>query len=72
MIKYIFILPIKAYQLLISPFLGNRCRFNPSCSHYALGCFQIFPFYKAMWYSVIRILKCHPFHGGGEDPLPKR
>ncbi len=71
MIKYIFIFPIKVYQLVISPFFGHRCRFYPSCSHYAEECFQRFPFYKAMWYSGMRILRCHPFHKGGEDPVPR-
>lgn len=67
----LFQLIISFYQLVISPFLGSNCRFHPSCSAYSKECFQLFPFYKAMWYSSLRILRCHPFHKGGFDPVKK-
>lgn len=68
--NYLFLFLIKIYQMTISPFLGARCRFDPSCSNYAYLAFKRFPFYLAIWYSGKRILKCHPFHRGGFDPLP--
>lgn len=61
---------IRAYQLLISPFLGNNCRFEPTCSQYARESFKKFSFPRALWYSSRRICKCHPFHPGGYDPVP--
>ncbi|MES2528367.1 MAG: membrane protein insertion efficiency factor YidD [Bdellovibrionota bacterium] len=61
---------IRAYQIIISPFLGNNCRFAPSCSQYARECFKKFSFPRALWYSSRRICKCHPFHPGGYDPVP--
>lgn len=63
---------IRIYKFLISPFLGNNCRFYPSCSQYTSECLRSFPFYKAIWYSSLRIIKCNPFHPGGHDPCPKK
>ena len=63
---------IKGYQVVLSPLFGNRCRFHPTCSEYAMQAFQKFPIYQALWYSIKRILKCHPFHPGGSDPSPKK
>ncbi|TNF27934.1 MAG: membrane protein insertion efficiency factor YidD [Deltaproteobacteria bacterium] len=67
--KTIFLLFIKFYQYIISPFLGRNCRFQPTCSEYAKQCFEKFPVHKALWYSTKRLLKCHPFHPGGYDPV---
>jgi len=61
---------IRAYQLLISPLLGPRCRFYPTCSNYAAEAFKHHSFLKAIWLSVRRICKCHPGHPGGIDELP--
>lgn len=71
MIGKIFILMIRAYQILISPLLGANCRFSPTCSTYCKECLESFPVHKALWYSLKRILKCHPFHSGGHDPVPE-
>ena len=60
---------ISIYRKFISPFLGPRCRFQPTCSTYAKECFESFSFFKAVWYSCLRILKCHPFSQGGYDPV---
>ncbi|MBG08047.1 MAG: membrane protein insertion efficiency factor YidD [Halobacteriovoraceae bacterium] len=68
--KRLFIFIIRAYQVCISPVLGANCRFIPTCSCYSHECFQKFSFFKAIWYSLFRILKCHPFHRGGVDPVP--
>jgi uncharacterized protein len=65
-----FILLIKFYQRYITHMLPPSCRFEPSCSHYALQAFHKYPFFKALYLSIRRILKCHPFHKGGIDPLP--
>jgi putative membrane protein insertion efficiency factor len=69
-IKIFFVFLVKIYQILVSPFLGANCRFHPSCSQYSLDCFQRLTFLQALWYSVRRITKCHPFNKGGYDPAP--
>ncbi|MCP4913761.1 MAG: membrane protein insertion efficiency factor YidD [Oligoflexia bacterium] len=70
MIKSLILGLIKLYQLVLSPILGPRCRFTPTCSNYCSECFSKFPIPKAMWYSIRRLSKCHPFHSGGYDPVP--
>ena len=65
-----FILLIRGYQLLISPFLGQRCRFYPSCSHYAQEAFKIHGVFKALRLCVYRLLRCQPWTPGGYDPVP--
>ena len=65
-----FIALIRFYQIAISPFLGSNCRFHPSCSQYALDSFKTYGCIKGVWLSGRRILKCHPFHPGGIDPVP--
>ena len=61
---------IRAYQLLISPLLPGHCRFEPTCSRYAMEAFRRHPPHRALWLSLRRIGRCHPFHPGGEDPVP--
>lgn len=63
---------IRGYQLLLSPWLGNHCRFTPSCSDYALESFKHFGVAKAAWLTLSRLLRCHPWHEGGFDPVPKK
>lgn len=58
------------YQNCISPFLMKRCRFFPSCSVYAMDSFKQFGLFVGMFYTLKRLLKCHPFHEGGFDPVP--
>jgi len=60
---------IKLYKVLISPLLGSNCRFTPSCSTYALLAFRKYGFFKAAGLVVMRLMKCHPFHPGGYDPI---
>ncbi|MBC99699.1 MAG: membrane protein insertion efficiency factor YidD [Halobacteriovoraceae bacterium] len=69
--KFLLLFFIKTYQYLLSPFLGRNCRFSPTCSCYAKECLEHFPAHKALWYSLVRILKCNPFHSGGFDPIPE-
>ncbi len=63
---------VRGYQLVISPLLGPRCRFHPTCSHYAIEAIQRFGAVKGAWLAGKRILKCHPLHPGGEDPVPDK
>lgn len=67
--KKLFKLPILIYQKAISPYLGQNCRFSPTCSSYALQAIDHYPIHKAIYLSIKRILKCHPFHPGGYDPV---
>jgi uncharacterized protein len=74
MIKRILIAPfvgvIRAYQLLISPLLGPRCRFYPSCSHYGIEALQTHGLLKGSWLILKRISRCHPGSEGGIDLVP--
>jgi len=72
MMARLLILPIRIYQLLIAPLLPPACRFHPSCSHYAVEALQEHGPVKGLWLGGVRLLKCHPFHPGGFDPVPPR
>ncbi|SDB24598.1 hypothetical protein SAMN02927930_00953 [Pseudidiomarina indica] len=61
---------IRLYQLIISPLIGPRCRFSPTCSQYAIEAIQIHGIIRGFWLASKRILKCHPGHPGGFDPVP--
>jgi putative membrane protein insertion efficiency factor len=61
---------IRAYQLALSPMLGPRCRFYPSCSQYALEAIESHGALRGSWLTTRRICRCHPFHDGGFDPVP--
>lgn len=62
---------IKGYQIVVSPLLGPRCRFAPTCSQYALESFEKHGLMRGLALSVKRIGKCHPFHAGGIDEVPE-
>ena len=64
-------LPIHAYRLLISPWLGSNCRFDPTCSAYALEALRIHGALKGGWLAIRRISRCHPWGGSGIDNVPK-
>ncbi len=67
----IFILLIRFYQRFISPLKGKpTCIYTPTCSEYAIQAFHKYGFFKGLFLSVKRILRCHPFHKGGYDPVP--
>ncbi|HUJ52833.1 MAG TPA: membrane protein insertion efficiency factor YidD [Steroidobacteraceae bacterium] len=68
--RHVAVLLIRLYQWTVSPLLGPRCRFYPSCSHYALEAFERFGVLKGAWLTLARIARCHPFHPGGFDPVP--
>ena len=61
---------IRAYQYALSPLLGSRCRFYPSCSQYALEAVTRFGVLHGVWLGVRRLGRCHPWHPGGYDPVP--
>ncbi len=69
-VKAVFYGLIRGYQLFISPVLGPRCRFYPTCSHYAQEVISQQGIRKGLWLSLRRLLKCHPFHPGGIDIPP--
>lgn len=65
-----FLLLIRFYQLVISPMLGPKCRYTPTCSQYALEAFKKYGILKGFWLSAKRISRCHPWGGHGHDPVP--
>lgn len=62
---------LRAYQWLLSPLLGNHCRFYPSCSHYAIEAIERHGVVAGAWLALKRVLRCHPWHPGGIDPVPE-
>jgi putative membrane protein insertion efficiency factor len=70
MFRKLFIFPIRVYQRVLSPLLPNRCRFYPTCSHYAVEAIEKHGVLRGLWLAIKRILKCHPLHPGGFDPVP--
>ena len=68
---YILIKLIKCYKFLISPILGNSCRYFPSCSDYSIEALKTYGFFKGLFLSFKRILSCHPWGSGGFDPVKK-
>jgi uncharacterized protein len=70
LIKVLLTLIIRCYQLTLSPLIGPSCRFFPSCSEYACQAILRHGPAKGMLYAFNRLLRCHPFHPGGVDPIP--
>jgi putative membrane protein insertion efficiency factor len=68
--KPLLIILIKFYQYFISPLIGANCRYYPSCSAYALEAIEKYGSLKGTTLAVKRVLRCHPFHAGGFDPVP--
>ena len=62
---------IRFYQIALSPFFGQQCRFTPTCSQYAIDALQAHGSVKGLLLIVKRISRCHPWHTGGHDPVPK-
>ncbi|MDG1688156.1 MAG: membrane protein insertion efficiency factor YidD [Gammaproteobacteria bacterium] len=62
---------IRAYQFLISPLLGSNCRFHPTCSRYMMESIGRFGVIRGTWLGLRRLLHCHPWHKGGNDPVPE-
>ena len=72
MIRNLFILPIKFYKRFISPLLGDRCRFYPTCSEYMMEAIQVHGVIKGLILGCWRLLRCQPFCKGGFDPVPPK
>ena len=68
-VSKIFILCIRAYQLALSPLFPPTCRFFPTCSNYAIEAIRQFGAWRGTWLAIRRVLRCHPFHPGGYDPV---
>jgi uncharacterized protein len=68
--KHVLIGLIRLYQIAFSPFLGQNCRFQPTCSHFALECLQKHGVLKGTFLTLKRLSHCHPWHDGGHDPVP--
>ena len=69
-LSYPFILLIKIYQWFISPLLGSKCRYTPTCSQYGLEAFKKYGPFKGGYLTIKRILSCQPWGGHGYDPVP--
>ena len=61
---------IKVYQFILSPVFGQQCRFYPTCSHYAVDVIEKHGALVGLYYTFKRLLRCHPWHAGGHDPIP--
>lgn len=70
--KHLVLAPVYLYRFFISPLLGPRCRFEPSCSAYAIEAVHNLGVFRGMLLSIRRLSKCHPWHTGGYDPVPKK
>ena len=68
--KTLLIRIVRLYQLTLSPLIGNNCRFYPSCSHYAVEAIETHGSGRGSFLALRRILRCHPWHEGGVDPVP--
>lgn len=71
LLRRIAILPIRIYQLAISPLLPPACRYQPTCSAYAIEAFETHGLLRGAWLTISRLLRCHPWGGSGYDPVPQ-
>jgi putative membrane protein insertion efficiency factor len=69
-LAWVLIMLIRGYQYFLSPFLGTQCRFTPSCSHFARQALERHGVLKGGYLAIRRVLRCHPWHPGGHDPVP--
>jgi putative membrane protein insertion efficiency factor len=69
-VKTVALALIRLYQFTLSPLLGNRCRFHPTCSVYAYEAIAKHGLLRGTYLGARRLLRCHPFHAGGIDPVP--
>ncbi|MCB5189043.1 membrane protein insertion efficiency factor YidD [Methylobacillus caricis] len=66
----VLIVLIRIYQWTLSPFIGQSCRFSPTCSQYAIEAIQKHGALRGAFYTIRRLSRCHPWHAGGHDPVP--
>ena len=67
---WLLILPIRAYRLILSPWLGHACRFQPTCSAYAIEALETHGPLRGLWLTLHRLARCNPWGGSGYDPVP--
>ena len=72
MLRRLAVLPIRAYQLLLSPMVGQRCKYYPSCSEYAAQAIQRYGILRGLVLAGWRLLRCNPWSGGGFDPVEEQ
>ncbi len=70
--KKFLVFLLKSYKRYISPLVPPACRFQPTCSEYAAEAISAHGTLKGAWLALVRLLKCHPFHPGGFDPVPQK
>ncbi len=70
--RHVLIGPVRAYQLVLTPVLPMSCRYHPTCSHYACEAIARHGALGGGWLALRRVLRCHPWRAGGDDPVPER
>lgn len=70
--KWLLLRMIGGYKRFISPLLPSACRFTPTCSTYAYEAIEMYGLIKGSWLGLRRIMRCHPLHPGGYDPVPSK
>lgn len=70
--KKLVVFILKGYKLILSPFLGQNCRFHPGCANYTIEAVQVHGAVKGLYLGARRIARCHPFNPGGYDPVPPK
>ncbi len=68
----VLLILLRGYRILLSPFIGQHCRFQPSCSNYAAVAVRRFGAWRGSWLALRRLLRCHPWCAGGIDPVPEQ
>ncbi len=71
-LAFILSIPVRAYRLLLSPWVGNSCRYQPTCSAYAMEALEKHGGFKGSWLAAKRIARCHPLGSSGYDPVPPK
>ena len=71
-ISFVISLPIRAYRVIFSPWVGHNCRYQPTCSAYPLEALENRGAFFGVYLIIRRLLKCHPWGGQGYDPVPKK
>ena len=69
-LAYLVSLPVRGYRLMFSPWVGHGCRYQPTCSAYALEALEKHGAFRGSWLAARRIGRCHPWGGDGYDPVP--
>ena len=68
--RWLMVRVVRGYQLLVSPLIGNNCRYQPTCSQYCIEAIERFGVWRGSWLTLRRLARCHPWGGSGYDPLP--